>query len=271
MKIFNNKEDLKSEIVDDKSVSFIPTMGGLHKGHVSLIKKAKKFKNKTLVSIFVNPKQFDKKNDYNRYPRNLQNDIKILKKLKINYLYLPNNKGIFNFKPKNKIYLHSFSQQLCGKYRKGHFKGVLNIVNRFLEIIQPKYIFLGLKDFQQLVLIEKHIIKNKINTKVIGCKTIRENNGVACSTRNFNLSNKEMQIAKKIYIYLHKIKKKVKKNMKFFNRSLFEKELIKLGVSKIDYLNIINLEKLKKAKNKKEKFNIFIAYYLNNIRLIDNF
>jgi pantoate--beta-alanine ligase len=233
MKIFNNKEDLKSEIVDDKSVSFIPTMGGLHKGHVSLIKKAKKFKNKTLVSIFVNPKQFDKKNDYNRYPRNLQNDIKILKKLKINYLYLPNNKGIFNFKPKNKIYLHSFSQQLCGKYRKGHFKGVLNIVNRFLEIIQPKYIFLGLKDFQQLVLIEKHIIKNKINTKVIGCKTIRENNGVACSTRNFNLSNREMQVAKKIYIYLRKIKKKVKKNIKFFNRSSFKKELIKLGASKI--------------------------------------
>ena len=89
MKIFNNKEDLKSEIINDISISFIPTMGGLHKGHVSLIKKAKKFKNKTLVSIYVNPKQFNKKEDYNKYPRNLQNDIKILKKLKINYLYLP--------------------------------------------------------------------------------------------------------------------------------------------------------------------------------------
>ena len=271
MKIFNNKEDLKSEIINDISISFIPTMGGLHKGHVSLIKKAKKFKNKTIVSIYVNPKQFNKKEDYNKYPRNLQNDIKILKKLKVNYLYLPDNKGIFNFKPKNKIYLHTFSQQLCGKYRKGHFEGVLNVVNRFLEIIKPKYIFLGLKDFQQLILIEKHIVKNKINTKVIGCKTIRENNGVACSTRNFNLNNKEMQIAEKIYIYLRKIKKKVKKNIKFFNRSLYKKELIKLGASKIDYLDIINLKKLKKAKNKKEKFNIFIAYYLNHIRLIDNF
>ena len=271
MKIFNNKEDLKSEIINDISISFIPTMGGLHKGHVSLIKKAKKFKSKTLVSIYVNPKQFNKKEDFDKYPRNLQNDIKILKKLKINYLYLPRNKGIFNFKPKNKIYLHTFSQQLCGKYRKGHFGGVLNVVNRFLEIIKPKYIFLGLKDFQQLILIEKHIIKNKINTKVIGCKTIRENNGVACSTRNFNLNNKEMQIAEKIYIYLRKIKKKVKKNIKFFNSSLFKKELIKLGASKIDYLDIINLKKLKKAKNKNEKFNIFIAYYLNHIRLIDNF
>ena len=159
MKIFKNKEDLKSEIINDKTICFIPTMGGLHKGHISLIKRAKKINNKTLVSIYVNPKQFSRKDDYKKYPRNLQNDIKILQKLKINYLYLPNNKDIFNFKTKNKIYLHRFSQKLCGKFRKGHFMGVLNVVNRFLEIIKPKYILLGLKDFQQLTLIEKHIIK----------------------------------------------------------------------------------------------------------------
>ena len=121
MKIFKNKEDLKSEIINDKTICFIPTMGGLHKGHISLIKRAKKISNKTLVSIYVNPKQFSRKDDYKKYPRNLQNDIKILQKLKINYLYLPNNKDIFNFKTKNKIYLHKFSQKLCGKFRKGHF------------------------------------------------------------------------------------------------------------------------------------------------------
>ena len=270
MKIFKNKEDLKSEIINNKTICFIPTMGGLHKGHISLIKKAKKINNKTLVSIYVNPKQFSRKEDYKRYPRNLQNDIKILKKLKINYLYLPNTKDIFYFKTKNKIYLHKFSQKLCGKFRKGHFKGVLNVVNRFLEIIRPKYILLGLKDFQQLTLIEKHIIRNKINTKVISCKTIREKNGVVCSTRNFNLNNKQLKIAKNVYKYLFTIKMYTKKSIKFFNSSNLKKKLINLGVSKVDYLDIINLKKLKKPKSRKENYNIFIAYYLGKTRLIDN-
>lgn len=270
MKIFKNKEDLKSEVINDKTICFIPTMGGLHKGHISLIKRAKKINNKTLVSIYVNPKQFSRKDDFKNYPQNLKNDIKILKRLKINYLYLPNNKDIFNFKIKNKIYLHRFSQKLCGKFRKGHFKGVLNVVNRFLEIIRPKYILLGLKDFQQLTLIEKHIIRNKINTKVISCKTIRKKNGVVCSTRNFNLSNKQLKIATNVYKYLFTIKKHTKKNIKLFNSSVLKKKLINLGVSKVDYLEIINLKKLKKPKSRKENYNIFIAYYLGKTRLIDN-
>ncbi len=271
MKIFKKKELLKSEIIDIKSLSFIPTMGGLHKAHISMIKQAKKYKNKTLVSIYVNPKQFSKKEDFYKYPRNLNKDIKILKKLKVNYLYLPTNKDIFTFNPKNKIYLHKFSKKLCGKYRKSHFKGVLDVVNRFLEIIQPKYLFLGLKDFQQLILIKKHILNNNIKTIIISCKTIRETNGVACSTRNYNLSNKQMKIAKKVYDYLTQIKKKTKKNIKYFNSSIFKKKLIKMGVNKIDYLEIFNLKKLQYAKKSEENFNIFIAYYLKKIRLIDNF
>ena len=188
MKIFKNKEYLKSEIGNNKSISFVPTMGGLHKGHISLIKRAKRYKNKTLVSIYVNPKQFNKKEDYKKYPVNLEKGLKILKKLKVNYLYLPTYKDLFKFKPSHKIYLHKFSKILCGKYRKYHFKGVLDVVNRFLEIIRPKYLFLGIKDFQQLTLIKKHILKNKINTKIVSCKTVREANGIVCSSRNFNLN-----------------------------------------------------------------------------------
>ena len=149
--------------------------------------------------------------------------------------------------------------------------GVLNVVNRFLEIIRPKYLLLGLKDFQQLTLIKKHIIRNKINTKVISCKTIRERDGVVCSTRNFNLSNKQSKIATNVYKYLFTIKKYTKKNIKLFNSSVLKKKLINLGVSKVDYLEIINLKKLKKPKNRKENYNIFVAYYLSKTRLIDNF
>ena len=270
MKIFKNKELLKREIGNKKSISFVPTMGGLHKGHISLIKTAKKYTNKTLVSIYINPKQFNKKEDYKKYPRNLAKDLKILKKLKVNYLYLPTYKDLFKFKPSHRIYLHKFSKILCGKHRKYHFKGVLDVVNRFLEIIRPKYLFLGFKDFQQLTLIKKHVLKNKIHTKIISCKTERETSGVAFSSRNFNLSKNQMKIAKNVYRYLIKIKKKTKKNSKLFNSLLFKKDLIKLGVNKIDYLEIINLKSLSKPRKLKESFNIFIAYYLNKVRLIDN-
>ena len=270
MKIFKNKEQLKREIGNKKSISFVPTMGGLHKGHISLIKTAKKYRNKTLVSIYVNPRQFNNKEDYKKYPSNLAKDLKILKKLKVNYLYLPTYKDLFKFKPSHRIYLHKFAKKLCGKYRKNHFKGVLDVINRFLEIIRPKYLFLGLKDFQQLTLIQKHILKNKILTKIISCKTVREPSGVAFSSRNFNLSKNQMKIAKNVYSYLIKIKKKTKKNFRLFNSALFKKDLMEIGVNKIDYLEIINKKTLEKPKKIDVSFNIFIAYYLNKVRLIDN-
>jgi|TARA_B110000211_G_scaffold66081_1_gene76208 pantoate--beta-alanine ligase len=270
MKIFKNKLILKKEISKDNFLSFVPTMGGLHKGHLSLIKKAKKYKYKICVSIFVNPNQFNKKDDFKNYPRNLKSDIKKLKKLKINYLYLPTYSDIYSFTAKNRIYLDKFSKKLCGKFRKDHFEGVINVVNRFLEIVKPKYIYLGLKDFQQLILIDSHIKKNKIKTKVIKCKTIREKNGVACSTRNLNLSNKQLLIASNIYKYLLKLRKEIKKNYKYFKIDIIKKDLISLGATRIDYLEKFDLKNLKKIRKTKNRFRLFIAYYINDIRLIDN-
>ena len=270
MKIFKSKHKLQKEISNIKNTSFVPTMGGLHKGHISLIKKSQNFPGKTIVSIFVNPKQFNERKDFISYPRNLKNDLKILNNLNVDIVYLPNLKEIFSFKPKNKIFLHTLSKKLCGKSRSGHFKGVLNIVNRFLEIIRPKYIFLGMKDFQQSHLISLHILKRKIKTKVIHCKTIRERNGVACSTRNNNLNKKQYKIASIVYNYLMNKKKIIKKNFLSFSISNTKKHLINMGVSKIDYLELYNLKNFKRPKNKKEKFNIFVAYYINKTRLIDN-
>ena len=149
-------------------------MGALHKGHESIIRKSVKGPGKTLVSIFVNPKQFNNKRDLNTYPRNNNEDVKILKKLKVHYLYKPSYDDIYKFKTENKIHLDKFSKELCGQFRKGHFKGVIDVVNRLLEITNPKRILLGNKDFQQLYLIKKHIMKNKIKTRVSPCKTIRD-------------------------------------------------------------------------------------------------
>ena len=270
MKIFKDKHILQKEILKTKGISFVPTMGGLHKGHISLIKQSKKSKFKTLVSIFVNPKQFNKKSDYRSYPRSTKKDLKKLKNLKVDYLYIPTFKDIYGFKPKEKVFLDKFSKKLCGRFRRGHFEGVLNVVNRFLEIIKPRYIFLGKKDYQQLYLIRKHIEKRKIKSKIIECKTIRENNGVALSTRNSNLNNNQMKIASNIYHYLYNLKKKIKKNYDLFNLKKISKDLKDLGVSKIDYLENYNIKNFKKIKKQNKKFNIFIAYYIKNIRLIDN-
>ncbi len=270
MKIFKNKHTLQKEILKTKGTSFVPTMGGLHKGHISLIKQAKKSKFKTLVSIFVNPKQFNKKSDFRSYPRNTKRDIKLLKRLKIDYLYIPRFKDIYGFRPKNKIFLDKFSKKLCGKFRKGHFEGVLNVVNRFIDIIKPRYIFLGKKDYQQLFLIKKHIEKRKIKSKIIECNTIREINGIACSSRNSRLDKNQMKIASNIYHYLRKLKKKIKKDYSFFNISKIKKDLIDLGASKIDYLENYNIKNFKLIKKRSKQFNLFIAYYIKNIRLIDN-
>ena len=264
MKIFRQKILLQKNILEEKDLSFVPTLGGLHKGHAKLIKIAKSRFKRVIVSIYVNPKQFNSKKDFKKYPRKLKKDIALLKKIKVDYLYLPNYSDIFSFKTKNKIYLHPFSKKLCGKYRRNHFMGVVNVVNRFLEIIKPKYILLGKKDFQQLFLIKKHIEKNKIYTKVVPCNTVREKNGIAYSSRNYNLRKKEIKI-------LSKIIKLIKKNKKFMNRKKILNIIKNLGIKKIDYIDFLNTKTLKKPKNKKSKFNIFIAFYLGKTRLIDNF
>ena len=272
MKIIRQKKDLNNLISKVNSFSFVPTMGGLHKGHEILIKKAKKKNKNTFVTIFVNPKQFNLKSDFNNYPRNLKRDTKLLRKLKVNYLYCPKYKDIFSFKTKNKIYMHSFSKKLCGKYRPGHFKGVLDVVNRFLELLNPKYIVLGKKDFQQLTLIKKHIKKNKIKTKVISCETLRDSNKLPYSSRNLNLNKKKKLFASKVFALIRKEKIYIKrKKIKKINFTKLKKRIFDLGIKKIDYIEAINLNTLNRAYNYNEKFNIFSAFYINKVRLIDNF
>ena len=272
MKIIRQKKDLNRLFSKINSFSFVPTMGGLHKGHKFLIKKAKKKNKNILVSIFVNPKQFNSKNDFKSYPRNFKKDVQILKKLKVKYLFYPNYNDVFLFKTKNKIYLHPFSKKLCGKYRPGHFKGVLDVVNRLLEILKPKYMILGEKDFQQLFLIRKHIIKNNIKTSIVTHKTVRNQNFIPYSSRNLNLSKYDKILASKVFKTLKNEKFLIKrKKIKKINLLNVKNKILKMGIKKIDYIEALNLKSLKKAKKFNEKFNIFSAFYIGNVRLIDNF
>jgi len=270
MKIFRNKNNLIKEISGVRDLGFIPTMGALHKGHISLVRKAKKKSRKILVSIYVNSKQFDSNKNFKKYPRNLAKDINVLKKKKIDYLYIPSDKDIYSFKVENSTYLDKFSKQLCGKFRPGHFKAVVDVVNRFLEIIKPKSIYLGGKDFQQLSLIGLHIKKKKIKTKLIECPTKREKNGLAISSRNIKLTKNQIFNSGKIYMYLKNNKKLILHRILNKKKSIIIKKIVKLGADKVEYIECLSLKKLKLCKSTKGNFNIFIAYYMNDVRLIDN-
>jgi pantoate--beta-alanine ligase len=270
MKILRTKRDLKEAIYKINNLGFIPTMGGIHEGHASLIKKSKIKCKKTLVSIYVNPKQFNNKKDFSKYPKNMKVDLKILKKLKVNYVFIPSTKEIYKGKRIKKIILPNKAKILCAKFRKGHFEGVLDIMDRFIKLINPKFIFMGEKDFQQLFLINRFISK-KYKSKIYSCRTIRDKNFLALSSRNFLLSKLERKKAGLVAKYLFKLKSSLKENTQIHKYLLIKKiQLQKKFNIKIDYLEMRSKKNLSTLlKNKAKK--LFVAYYINKVRLIDNF
>ena len=271
MKLIRRINDLNKAIKSKNELGFVPTMGGLHKGHESLIKISKKKCKFTIVSIFINPKQFNNKNDFRKYPRDLNKDIIILKKLKVDFVYLPSVNEIYKDHTFSKFQLRKSQQILCAKHRKGHFEGVLDIMNRLTKTILPKYIFMGEKDFQQLFLVKKILEKN-YKVKIISCKTIRNVNKVALSTRNFLLKNSSIIkagfIAKKLINLKSRIIKDKKNSQQLLNNTKID--LVKNFDIKIEYLETRNTTNLSLNIINKN-FKIFIAYYIDNVRLIDNF
>ena len=270
MKILLTNNDLNEALLGNSNIGFVPTMGSLHKGHISLIRKSLIQCNKTIVSIFVNPTQFNNKNDYVKYPRNLKSDLKILKKLKVNFIFIPIKNQIYNSKNSIKIQLLKKDKILCAKYRKGHFEGVIDVMTRLTKIVKPSKIYMGEKDFQQLILVKRFIEKN-FKSKIVSCKTIRDENKLALSSRNLLLKKDNLIKAGKIAQNLISFKKQFSKK-KISKKDILKKkkELIKKFNLNIEYLEIRNKKNLQptyKIKNSK----IFIAYYLNKIRLIDNF
>jgi len=270
MIIFKSINKLNKEVNFKANIGFVPTMGALHKGHISLIKSSKKICKKTLVSIFINPSQFNKKADLNKYPKNLKKDIKILKKIKVDYLLIPKVNDLYKLKKDKKIKLKKREKIMCALHRPGHFEGVLAVINQFLIKLKPKYMFLGEKDYQQLFLI-KNFIKNKFKTKLYTCATIRSNDKVALSSRNDLLNNSDLKKSSYIANSLINFKKRLKKDISLKDK--IKSKIIKFNSIKkikIEYLDIRNKNNLSKNFNR-NNFKIFLAYYNNNIRLIDNY
>ena len=271
MIILLNNLTLIRKIRPFDDIGFIPTMGGIHNGHISLIERSKKLCKKTIVSIFVNPKQFNNKKDFNTYPVNIKQDLSVLKRIRgIDFIYIPKFKDIYDTDKKSKIKIDINDKILCAKFRKGHFEGVLDVMDRLTNLIKPKKIFMGKKDFQQLFLV-KNFIEKKYQTKVIGCKTIRDKNKLALSSRNILFNKDNLETARNISKSFFLIKKKIEKH-KNIEKFLLEtkKKMQKKFKIKIEYLELRNEKNLNVSKKFKGSI-LFVAYYLKDIRLIDNF
>ena len=271
MKIILNNNILRKTLKPFNDIGFVPTMGGIHEGHISLIKKSIQLNKKTIVSIFVNPKQFNDIKDFKSYPSNIKNDLSILKKIKkLDFIYIPKFNDIYEDKKQSHIRLEKKDKILCAKHRKGHFEGVLDVMSRLTILIKPKKIFMGKKDFQQFFLV-RNFIEQKFNTKVIGCKTIRNKNKLALSSRNFLLKKQELNDVEKISKLFLNLKNKIK-NINNINRFLqkSKNDFERLFKIKIEYLENRNTKNLK-ISNKNQKSKIFLSYYYKGIRLIDNF
>lgn len=247
MKTFSNPLELKRELKKHNGkIGFVPTMGALHKGHLSLIEASKKENDFTVVSIFVNPTQFNDPNDYKNYPNTHSEDLFHLSALKVDYLFTPTKDSIYNDNYSYQIIENDFSKKLCGAAREGHFEGVLTIVMKLLNIVNPTKAYFGEKDYQQYQLIKGMVESFHMDVEIVPMPTKREKDGLAMSSRNLLLSESERYIAPKFPELLRAD----------LHDTRVEEELVNNGF-KIDYVETI--------ENRR-----FGAVFLGNVRLIDN-
>ena len=256
-----------------KQIGFIPTMGALHQGHISLIDTSKKTGSLSVCSIFVNPAQFNDAKDFDNYPITIESDIDALEKAGCDVLFLPSvsemyPSGTANAKNYDLGYLESV---LEGKYRPGHFQGVCLVVHRLLNIIPADSLYLGQKDYQQCMVIKKLIELEKINTTIHICPTLRETSGLAMSSRNMRLTEKEREKALKIFETLSYLKTNIKPGDLSELKKVAENNLANAGF-KVDYVEIAgaaNLEIIKHWDGKRRTVAV-VAAFLGPVRLIDN-
>lgn len=278
MKIHNSSSSLKNALStflkDCKTIGFVPTMGALHKGHISLVEQASKENDCVVVSIFVNPTQFDNPNDLNKYPRTMENDIALLKNISKNiFIFSPDASDLYNQNVKSKKYNYlGIEHEMEGKHRDGHFDGVGTVLDLFFRIVKPNNAYFGEKDFQQLQIVRKLVEIEDLPVNIVGCHIVREESGLAMSSRNKRLSVEQLEEA----TLIHKTLLKVKNNFNELSiaklNQLVENEFSNSPNLTLEYFEIANTETLKTSiyKSKKKTYRAFIACFIGGVRLIDN-
>lgn len=259
---------------EEHSVGFVPTMGALHAGHLSLIEKSKKSCSITVSSIFVNPTQFNNQNDFEKYPNTIGRDLLLLEKMGCDILLLPTVSEIYPLGTTitERYDLGELEWLLEGKFRPGHFQGVCQVVDRLLKIVQPHKLFLGQKDYQQCMIVRRLVELLDLKISVITGETFRELSGLAMSSRNLRLSDSEKQIATVISVMLNYIKEKIATTPPFELENFATNRLLEAGFTRVDYVAIADLETLQPVRTTlaDQPLIALIAASIGDIRLIDN-
>lgn len=278
MRVVEKVNDVRSTVKEWKAkglkIGFVPTMGYLHEGHESLIRKASEENDRVVVSIFVNPIQFGPKEDLSTYPRDLERDSKVCERAGADIIFHPKNEEMYFEDFSTFVDMNGLTDGLCGKSRPTHFRGVCTVVTKLFNIVAPDRAYFGEKDAQQLAIIKRMVRDLNIDVEVIGCPIIREEDGLAKSSRNTYLSEKERESA----VILNKALKKGKDLIEKGERkaqavlNIIKETIESEPLAKIDYVSIVDTDSLQDVDTIDKSVLVAIAVYINNkARLIDNF
>jgi len=276
VKVYSKISDLQTELIAAQKkglkIGFVPTMGALHPGHISLVQQSQKQCDITVVSIFVNPTQFNNPDDLDKYPRTLDSDLKLLEDVGCHFVFTPSVEEIY---PENhqeiQLDLGFLAKTMEGKFRPGHFDGVVNVVYRLFEIVKPNKAFFGLKDFQQVAVIKFMVEQLNVPIEIVACPTLRENEGLAMSSRNMRLSDQNKKEALVLYKTLEfakslKSSNKTPKEVQTLSIDYFNKSELEL-----EYFEIVNPLTLESLQNEwVDDATACIVAYCDGVRLIDN-
>lgn len=276
MRIFNRQSELSTylqSVAQHRRIGFVPTMGALHEGHLSLLKRAMQENDITVISIFVNPTQFNNPEDLKNYPRTLERDVEKIGQLSDDIIvFAPETDDIYQGKTVSESFdFDGLENQMEGKFRAGHFDGVATIVKRLFEIVQPQNAYFGEKDFQQLQIVRRLVEKYSLPVNIIGCPVFREDSGLAMSSRNERLTESERKNASLIFKTLNAAKKRFGKQSAKQVAKWVESVFGKHPEFKLEYFQIADEATLEPIvrKNKKKRYRAFIAVFVGKIRLID--
>lgn len=276
MEVITKINEMRTRVLSVKdrkrSIGFVPTMGGLHDGHISLMRSAREENDELVVSIYLNPTQFDKNDDFENYPRQLDKDIEIIRKEKADVVFVPSTEEMYPGGFCTNVRQEKLTDFLCGKLRPGHFNGVTTIVTKLFNIIQPDRAYFGQKDYQQSAVIKRLVADLNMDIDIKVCPTVREENGLALSSRNKRLNLEERQSALCIYGSLLKARSMFASNIRDTKEIIEEMASVikKTKHTKIDYISIVNAHTLEDLSSINGKALAAVAVWIGNTRLIDN-
>ncbi len=270
-KIEDLREIIREQKMKGRRVGFVPTMGFLHRGHLSLVEKSRKYTDYQVMSIFVNKIQFNDKSDFDSYPRNLENDSRLAEDAGVDLLFIPDDTEVYDNRLTT-IHMEKLTDNLCGAYRPGHFDGVFTIVSKLFNMVQPDLSVFGQKDIQQAVSIEKMVKDLNFPVEILIAPIVREDSGLAMSSRNKHLNHKERERALSIYRGLREAEEMLKGGVRESAAILkaVEKVLGEGSPDKVDYISLVDYSTLDFIRNVRGKAVLAVAAFFGHTRLIDN-